>query len=131
MNRKELEAQLDSILSESRYMAGQKDADEIWKQDVKAIEEVKDILHDYDRQAGEIQRMIEKYETPVHALRKGDDLYLCPSCNRRIQPRHNHCHWCGRMLRKRIRNKDINQYTGKRKEVGGNGKTTKAGGSKS
>lgn len=117
MSRKELEEHLDSILNESRYMAGQKDADAIWSEDVKAIEEVKDILHDYDRQAAEIRRMVEKYETPLHALRKGDDLYVCPLCNRRIQPRHNHCHWCGRMLREKTRSKGAKQHPGKRPEV--------------
>lgn len=47
MKAKDVKAQLESLLSESRYMASHKDSDDVFKSDAEAIEEALNILHDY------------------------------------------------------------------------------------
>lgn len=46
----------------------------------------------------EKQRLIDKYETPTAPICKGN-VHLCPECNKRVTPKHNYCHRCGKMLK--------------------------------
>lgn len=98
MSREEFLRQVDRIINNARGMIDEKDPGDIWTRDVEALEEMKDILHDYDRQAAQLQAMIRKYEQAERPIRKGAELYLCPLCNHRVNPRHSHCHWCGKKI---------------------------------
>ena len=93
----EIRAQLESLLSESRYMASQKDADEIFMKDQKAIEETLDILHDYELQSEQIKKDCEHFHTEANP-RMRNGVWLCPKCGKRVQYNHTHCHWCGKKM---------------------------------
>lgn len=100
MNRRELIDQLRSMRQDSMIHAKEANADPIWQKDVDAIDEVLDILEDYDKQAGQIRILTIRYATPAHALKKGDGVYVCPVCGRYVTLKSNHCQRCGQMLRK-------------------------------
>lgn len=100
MKRKELKDQLRSIKHEAIINAQQENADTIWQKDVDAIDEVLDILEDYDKQAEQIRMLTKRHATPIHALKKGDGVYVCPVCNHYVTLRSNYCQRCGQMLRK-------------------------------
>ncbi len=42
--------------------------------------------------------LIAKYETPTLPLFRCG-CYLCPECSKKVRPRNNHCHRCGKMLK--------------------------------
>ena len=107
--------QLSSLKDNSASFAGQSDADEIWNDDIRALEsaisiisalqdngvtdaqEVHDIFYDYHTQAKQVREMHRKYETITRPFMK-DDVWHCPECNHRVHPRHSYCHWCGKKL---------------------------------
>lgn len=93
MNRKELKDHLYDIqggLGMEGFEIG-----------IETIDEVLDILEDYDCQAEQIRLLTKKYETPRHAFRNSHGFYVCPACNRRIALRNNYCWHCGQMLKER------------------------------
>lgn len=93
----EIRAQLESLLTESRYMESQKDADGIYTEDRKALEETLDILHDYELQAEHIRKESEHFRTEGKpGFRNG--VWLCPVCGKRVWENNTHCRWCGKML---------------------------------
>ncbi len=97
MKLETIRAQLESLLSESRYMASHKDADEIFKKDQEALEEVLDILHDYELQTEQIRKDCDHFHTETRPyIRNG--VWLCPKCGKRVQYNHTHCHWCGKKM---------------------------------
>ncbi len=100
MNRRELIDQLRSMRQDSAIHAKEHNADPIWQKDVDAIDEVLDILEDYDKQAEQIRMLTKRHATPIHALKKGDGVYVCPACNHYVTLRSNYCQRCGQMLRK-------------------------------
>lgn len=89
---------------------------DIWLQDVEACETAirilaafinencrdfegaLDILQDYrtlSKQYSVLHRKFEVGGKPIHK----DAVWHCPSCNRRVHPRHSFCHCCGKRLR--------------------------------
>lgn len=57
-----------------------------------------DILQDYrtlSKQYAALHRKFEVGGKPIHK----DAVWHCPSCNRRVHPRHSFCHCCGKRLR--------------------------------
>ena len=97
MKAKDVKAQLESLLSESRYMASHKDSDDVFKSDAEAIEEALNILHDYELQAEQVKKDNEQFHVAAKPVRK-NDIWLCPKCHKRVQIRYTHCHWCGKKM---------------------------------
>lgn len=64
----------------------------------ETLQEIKDILYDYPRQAEQLRLLMEKYEKEVPAIVREKDFFQCPSCNGRTGRRHSHCHKCGKKL---------------------------------
>ena len=100
MGSKRISERIDHIIGifskceEMDHRTGEK---KDWDKDIKVLEEIKDILHDYDQQAAQLQAMIQKYEQADRPVRNGD-IYTCPECGHRVNPRHTHCHRCGKKL---------------------------------
>ena len=107
--------QLSSLKDSSAEFAAAPDSDSIWQDDVAALEtaisifsalqdegcgsaeEIKDILHDYRKQAEELKALRQKYESAARPVYT-DGVWHCPDCNHRIAPRHSYCHWCGKKI---------------------------------
>lgn len=69
------------------------------EEDRKNVEELLDILADYDEQAVVYQKMYKKYEDPVKArLDKRRNIYQCPDCGTRILLFHRYCGGCGKRV---------------------------------
>ncbi len=60
------------------------------------IEEIRDILRDYDALAEQYQAMYKRFGV-ADPVRK-DGVWRCPSCNRRANQYHSYCHACGKKL---------------------------------
>ena len=71
-------------------------------EDEKNIEEIKDIIHDYQLQSEELKEMMLKFKTVAKPVACGGGLYLCPDCGHRVNPQHSHCHWCGKMIEREM-----------------------------
>lgn len=102
MNYNEIMVQIESLQHHARHMRVKEPENPIWQQDVEALEEVKDMLHDYQQQGKQLQMMIRKYEKPSKPIRSGRDLYICSECGHRVNPAHSHCHRCGNMLAREV-----------------------------
>ncbi len=100
MENKKLWEQINNLLGCCREMA-EREEEPMWGEWAEALEEIQDILCDYDRQAEQIEVMIRKYEHADNLVRVNADpeYYLCPSCNHRVHPKHTHCHWCGKKVK--------------------------------
>lgn len=64
-----------------------------------AVSEAQDILFDYEKQGEQLKKMIKHYETtgrPKKDHRLG--IYLCPSCNGRVNFHQGYCQKCGKRL---------------------------------
>ena len=61
------------------------------------IEEIRDILRDYDALAEQYQAMYQRFGVAEPVVRK-DGVWHCPSCNRRANQYHSYCHACGKKL---------------------------------
>lgn len=101
MKMEEIREQLESLLSESRYMASQEDADEIFKADQEALEEVLDILHDYEQQSILCRRDFEFFHTTARPVYR-NEAWHCPACGRMVFEKNMRgpwfCKWCGKWL---------------------------------
>lgn len=95
---------LDNLKDHCRSMARDKDNDEIWQQDVCALNEAMDIISDYEKVVADFNRMIKHYETMDKPIKQGG-VWVCPTCGRRIQYNHSYCHYCG----KRVGWREINR----------------------
>jgi len=60
-------------------------------------EAVKDLIFDYSLANKQNKEYHRKFDTAARAIPK-DGVWHCPECNHRVQPRHSHCHWCGKKL---------------------------------
>ncbi len=65
------------------------------------IDELRDILIDYDRLADEATRMIQKYEQATPARIHEDGTISCPACGQPVHRMDSNCHWCGKRLREK------------------------------
>lgn len=109
-------AQLSSLKDNSQSFASEPDDDhQIWQDDVTALEAaisiiavlqdegigdaeaVKDLIFDYRLANKQNKEYHRKFDTAARAIPK-DGAWHCPECNHRVQPRHSHCHWCGKKL---------------------------------
>ncbi len=97
MELAEIRGQLESLLSESRYMASCGDPDGIFREGEKALEETLDMLHDYELQAGQIKKDAGHFHTDARP-RFINGVWLCPACSRRVGRNNTYCHWCGKKL---------------------------------
>ena len=61
------------------------------------IEEIRDILRDYDALAEQYQAMYQRFGVAEPVVRK-DGVWHCPSCNHRANQYHSYCHFCGKKL---------------------------------
>lgn len=89
---------LENLKEHCKDMARDKDAAEVWAEDVEALTEACDIIHDYEAAVEQANDLIRKYETPLKAIKRAPDFYQCPACNKRTSRGHTHCHWCGQLL---------------------------------
>lgn len=94
----EIIGRLDNLKGHCIDMTRDKDASEVWQQDVEALTEAMDIIADYEAVTAEAAEMVVKYETPVPAIKRAPNFYQCPSCGKRTGKNHTHCHWCGKRL---------------------------------
>lgn len=90
--------QLEDLQGHCSSMAAPKDAEEIWKSDVDALQEAIDIIADYEKATAQAAAMVQKYEQPEMAIKRAAGIYTCPLCGKRTQVGHTHCHWCGKKL---------------------------------
>ena len=75
-----------------------------WTQNAASvIEEIRDILIDYDRLAEQVGRLLEKYEHASPARLQQDGSHRCPACGQSVFRADSYCHWCGKKLRERDR----------------------------
>ena len=65
--------------------------------------ELLDILDDYGHQAEVIQWFMNKYEIPEKPRQTPFGYAACPFCGHRVNERHTHCHWCGKLIRPKER----------------------------
>lgn len=107
--------QLSSLKENSADFAQAEDADEIWQNDVNALEAaiamlstlqdegisdvwgVKEWVFDYTtlaKQYKDLHRKYIKQAAPVHK----DSIWHCPECNSRIRFNHSYCHKCGKRI---------------------------------
>lgn len=91
--------QLEDLQGHCSSMVAPKDAEEIWKSDVDALQEAIDIISDYEKATAQAAAMVQKYEQPEMTIKRADGIYTCPLCGKRTQVGHTHCHWCGKKLR--------------------------------
>lgn len=49
------------------------------------------------KQKAELERMIRHYETKSAPVRQ-NGVWCCPSCGKRVQSNHSHCHRCGKKI---------------------------------
>lgn len=130
MNIDGILAQLSSLADNSRsFITGKSEDDEfdeIWKADIKALEQatailsaiqdegirdpeqVHDLIADYNAMADERREMHRKYEHPDPAISVGGQDF-CPECRNPIRYHPRHCPECGKRL-----NNETNQ---KRRKV--------------
>jgi len=113
--------QLASLKDNSKSFIDGKDpeADAIWQTDVEAceaatdilsalqnkgikdLEQVRDLVHDYNALAEQYRKMHEKYEEPTKVLRSGigaKAAFLCPECRNQNRPGSNYCWHRGKRL---------------------------------
>ena len=57
-----------------------------------------DALDDYQKAADMNARMIRIYETEITPRMIAGNVYICPTCGRRVAEHHSHCHFCGQKL---------------------------------
>ena len=62
------------------------------------VEGLADVLQDYNALAKEYRTLVERFRMPEKPVYKGDGIWVCPMCDARIQPKHSHCHKCGKHL---------------------------------
>lgn len=97
MELAEIRGQLESLLSESRYMASCGDPDGIFREDQKALGETLDILHDYELQAGQIKKDAKHFHMGAGPGFK-NGVWVCPACSRRVGRDDKYCRQCGKKL---------------------------------
>lgn len=119
MNIDGILAQLSSLADNSRsFITGKSEDDEfdeIWKADIKALEQatailsaiqdegirdpeqVHDLIADYNAMADERREMYRKYEHPDPPISKGSQT-VCPECNTPLRFHPRHCPECGKRL---------------------------------
>ena len=65
------------------------------------LEEIRDVLIDYDRLAEQARGLLEKYENASPPRLHQDGSYRCPECGNSVYRIDSYCHWCGKKLRER------------------------------
>lgn len=67
----------------------------------ESLSEALDTIFDYQKVAEQAGQLIEKYETPKSAIRRGDgdfNAWQCPECHSFVSAGNEHCRWCGKKL---------------------------------
>ena len=99
---KDLIKKIDNLKDHCENMARDKDAEEVWKQDVEALQEAMDIVSDYEKVTVNEARMSQHYETREKPIHKSG-VWVCPACGKKIPYHHSYCHWCGKKVGWNIR----------------------------
>ena len=93
---------LDEMEKGIKRLSGKEPSQDDWTWNAAAvIEEIRDILIDYDRLAEQASGMIQKYEHASPAQLHQDGTYKCPACGQSVYRMDSYCHWCGKKLRER------------------------------
>ena len=101
MKEAEIISQLESLKENSQSFLEKDEPGSVWADDIKALDEAMDIIHDYALVTEQAARLMQKYETPKDVIRRGNgmfDAWQCPDCQGFIQHGNEHCHWCGRKI---------------------------------
>ena len=98
-NYQKIISRLESLYTHVSDMARGDDADDIWKEDMEALQEAIDIIYDYEKATEQAKELIQKYEVAEIVIQRETDVYVCPVCGRRTGYNHSHCHWCGKKLK--------------------------------
>ena len=64
----------------------------------ETLDEIMDVLYDYEGATQQTAELIRKYETPAEPIERGLDFYQCPACSKRVARGHSRCHWCGQLI---------------------------------
>lgn len=105
-------SQLSSLKDNSRSFQCEADPDPIWQADIDAcdaaaailtalqaegikdLEQVRDLIADYNALAAQCQKLHQKYEQGRKAEQLGG-IFLCPDCHRKTHPGNRYCWNCG------------------------------------
>ena len=95
---------LDEMEKGIRRLTEKEPSHDDWSWNAAAVlEEIRDVLIDYDRLAEQAGRLLEKYEHASPARLHQDGSYRCPACGQSVHKMDSNCHWCGKKLRERER----------------------------
>lgn len=82
-------ADLKNLKDYSRRIGNPEDADNL----AEAI----DIIYDYEKISPKYGEMTVHFEVPQKPVRRSG-VWCCPSCGKRVNYHHTHCHWCGKKM---------------------------------
>lgn len=66
--------------------------------DADTITEAMDILADYEKIADQNGKMIVHFQKEEKPILSKNGVWCCPSCGKRVNYHHTHCHWCGKKM---------------------------------
>ena len=92
-------SQLENLYAHVSDMAKGDDADNIWKEDMEALQKAIDIISNYERATKQTADILQRYEFAEPVIQRDTDIYVCPRCGKRAGENHSHCHWCGKKLK--------------------------------
>jgi len=93
---------LDEMEKGIRRLTEKEPSQDDWTWNAAAvIDELRDVLIDYDKLAEQARRLLEKYEHASPARLHQDGSYRCPACGQSVYKMDSNCHWCGKKLRER------------------------------
>ena len=93
---------LDEMEKGIRRLTEKEPSQDDWTWNAAAvIDELRDVLIDYDKLAEQARRLLEKYERASPARLHQDGSYRCPACGQSVYKMDSNCHWCGKKLRER------------------------------
>lgn len=118
-NYQKIITQLESLYAHALDMARGDDTDDIWKEDMEALQEAIDIIYDYEKATEQATELIQKYEVAEPIIRREMGIYVCPLCGKRTEENHSHCHWCGKKLQWDKFSRTENKRARKRDEQNG------------
>lgn len=97
MKTEEVRTRIEGLAARLRDKARQEGLDGASGVDAEALEEVLDILQDYEGLARQSREVHEQFYAEGRPTRE-NGLWLCPGCGRKVQYRHAYCHWCGKRM---------------------------------
>lgn len=89
--------QLESLIGHCGSMKGSEDADPIWEEDMRALQEAIDIIANYEKMSPQYGEMTVHFKIPQKPVSRSG-VWCCPACGKRVHYHHTHCHWCGKKM---------------------------------